>query len=259
MEENMLNELWQNYFSERAEGKSVHFRNLLVEHYRDMVVCSAKRIKKHLPRKFILDDLISAGVVGLVDAMEKYETSRGEFDVYAPIRIRGEIIDEIRRYDDLPRKERRLVSKISKALDGLCATGGFRSYDVEVREELGIGQKEYDRLMGILRAHVSLQTFGYKDGVSLVDLIEEDKPSNLKDVYGKDLRESLLGGLAKRDQEIIKYYFYEGLTMKRTAELVGLSESRISRTISELLIRLKDKLTTNLVLKNELEEITLMR
>src|ERR671933_2078831 len=138
-------QLWRDY---RAEP-TVELRNQLVEHYLPLVKYNAERIWSRLPDGVELDDLISAGVFGLMDAIDAFDLGRGvKFETYCVPRIRGAMLDELRTMDWVPRLVRSKHSKMEEARKALEAQHGRPPTDVELAEKLGVTPEEYNKMVG---------------------------------------------------------------------------------------------------------------
>lgn len=242
-----LAEVWLN-FKENIEDQNL--RNILIERYLPLVKYNAERVWQKLPDGVDLNDLISAGVFGLMDAIEAFDMERGvKFETYCVPRIRGAMLDELRTMDWVPRLVRSKASKHEQARKRVEARVGRPPTDAEMAEEMGVGLEEYDKLKAESSAVnlVSLnkkwyETDSYKD-VREVDVIEDargEDPTNC--IQKRDIMRMVTRGLNKNERLIIILYYYEELTMKEIGSTLGLSESRVSQMHSSIVGRLKDQL-----------------
>lgn len=238
--------LWKEY---RA-NPSVEIRNKLVEHYLPLVKYNAERIWARLPEGVELDDLISAGIFGLMDAIEAFDQDRGvKFETYCVPRIRGAMLDELRTMDWVPRLVRSKASKVQAARKELEATLGRPPRPEELAEKLGIPVEELDAYLGEATAVnlVSLnkkwyETDGYKD-VREIDILEDKKAEDPTGrLQNRDLMKLVTRGLNRNERLIIILYYYEEMTMKEIGATLNLSESRVSQMHSSIVARLQAQL-----------------
>jgi len=241
-----INEIWEQFHKTRDD----YSRNLLMEHYRDIVRYSAERLHSKLPDKVELDDLISAGIFGLMDAIDAYDPSRGvKFETYCSPRIKGSILDELRSMDWVPRLVRARAHQLSKATHSLETDFGRKPTDEEIAEELKLGMEEFKRLQRDANAasQVSLNT-KYTDGdkdIREIDIIKDKKSENpVVEAQKRDLKNLLTKGLTRAERLIIVLYYYEEMTMKEIGATLDLSESRVSQMHSSIIARLKAQMNT---------------
>ena len=238
-----IQEVWDNFFETRDE----YFRNLLMENYLRIVKYTADRIYAKLPDKVELDDLISAGIFGLMDAIDAFDPTRGvKFETYCSPRIRGSILDELRSMDWVPRLVRARAHQLENALQTLEAHLGRMPTDNEIAEELELDMTEFHRLQRDATAVglVSLSNkFSESDGdkdVREIDIIKDKKSENpLVEAQKRDLKNLLTKGLSRAERLIIILYYYEEMTMKEIGATLDLSESRVSQMHSSIVARLK--------------------
>ena len=225
-------------------------RNRLVEIYLPLVKYNGERIWARLPEGVELDDLISAGVFGLMDAIDAFDLSRGvKFETYCVPRIRGAMLDELRTMDWVPRLVRSKASKLNEAIKNLEARHGRQPTEVELAAELQITVPELEKM--ILDANavnlISLnkkwyETDSYKD-VREIDILEDKKGEDpTRRIQKNDLMRLVTKGLNRNERLIIILYYYEELTMKEIGATLDLSESRVSQMHSSIVQRLKGQL-----------------
>jgi len=241
-----VQQLWRDYRSQ----PTVEQRNQLVELYLPLVKYNAERIWSRLPEGVDLDDLISAGVFGLMDAIEAFDLERGvKFETYCVPRIRGAMLDELRTMDWVPRLVRSKHSKMEEARKSLEALHGRPPRPDEMAEKLGVSLEELDKMMGDATA-VSLvslnkkwyETDSYKD-VREIDILEDKKGEDpTRRLQRKDLMRMVTKGLNRNERLIIILYYYEELTMKEIGATLDLSESRVSQMHSSIVSRLQNQL-----------------
>lgn len=241
-----IEQVWEQFYNTRED----YFRNLLMENYRPIVRYCAERLHAKLPDKVQLEDLISAGIFGLMDAIDKYDSSVGvKFETYCSPRIRGSILDELRYMDWVPRLVRARVYQLSKATCSLEARLGRRPTEKEIARELDIGMDDFNRLRRDANASslISLST-KYADGDGGKDMCEIDiiKDRRVKDpmveAQKRELKTLLTKGLTRAERLIVVLYYYEEMTMKEIGNTLDLSESRVSQMHSSIIARLKAKM-----------------
>lgn len=239
-------EIEQTWREHRKES-STELRNRLMEHYLPLVKYNAERIWARLPDGVDLDDLISAGVFGLMDAIEAFDIDRGvKFETYCVPRIRGAMLDELRGMDWVPRLVRSRASKLESARKQLEVAYGRPPSDQEMAEKLGVSLDEFEKLATDANAVglVSLnkkwyETDGYKD-VREIDILEDKKGEDpTVRMQKKDLMRLVTKGLNRNERLIIILYYYEEMTMKEIGLTLDLSESRVSQMHSSIIARLK--------------------
>lgn len=215
----------------------------------------AKRIHDRLPAHVPLEDLIQAGIVGLMDALQKYDPSKNvQLHAYARFRIRGAILDSLRELDWGPRDLRRQARRIEQVHRQLRLELGRNASDEEVARELGLSLEEYQHLLGDLRGLdlTSLQDDqGDENGEAQIasiaaDTLESDPFRLCEKKELKALLAELITELPEREQQILSLYYFEELTMKEVGAVLGVGESRISQIHSSILVRLRARLQDRL-------------
>src|ERR1700675_2750742 len=240
-------QIWQAF---KADPTNQEMRNRLVELYLPLVKYNGERIWARLPDGVELDDLISAGVFGLMDAIDAFDLGRGvKFETYCVPRIRGAMLDELRTMDWVPRLVRSKASKLESARKEAEAEFGRPPSDTEMATRLRIPLPEYEKLKSEASAVnlVSLnkkwyETDSYKD-VREVDILEDSKGEDpTRGIQQRDLMKLVTKGLNRNERLIIILYYYEELTMKEIGLTLDLSESRVSQMHSSIVARLEDQL-----------------
>ena len=243
-----IEKVWGKFF----DGKTEELRNELMENYLPIVKYTAERIYVKLPDKVELDDLISAGIFGLMDAIDAFDPERGvKFATYCTPRIRGAILDELRSMDWVPRLVRSRAHQLNNATRTLEAHFGRLPTDKEIAKELDLNKDDFRRLQRDATAIglVSLSNkFNDSDGdkdVREIDIIEDKKSRNpVIEAQKLDLKGLLTKGLSRAERLILVLYYYEEMTMKEIGVTLDLSESRVSQMHSSILARLKAQLDT---------------
>jgi RNA polymerase sigma factor FliA len=242
-----IEQLWLAF---KADPESQELRNRLVETYLPLVKYNGERIWARLPDGVELDDLISVGVFGLMDAIDAFDMGRGvKFETYCVPRIRGAMLDELRSMDWVPRLVRSKASKLNEALRTLEAKFGRAPTDPELCEHMGLSQAELDKHMQEANAVglISLnkkwyETDSYKD-VREIDILEDKKGEDpTRRIQKNDLMRLVTKGLNRNERLIILLYYYEEMTMKEIGATLDLSESRVSQMHSAIVARLQGQL-----------------
>ncbi len=238
---------WQEY---KKDQTNLRLRNKLMEKYLPLVRYNAERVWAKLPEGVDLNDLISAGVFGLMDAIDAFDLSRGvKFETYCVPRIRGAMLDELRTMDWVPRLVRSKASKLENARKQAEAEVGRPPTDGEIAAKMELSAEEFDKLKNEANAVnlISLnkkwyETDSYKD-VREIDVLEDGKGEDpTESIQRRDLMKLVTKGLNRNERLIIILYYYEELTMKEIGNTLGLSESRVSQMHSSIVNRLKGQL-----------------
>lgn len=241
-----LDEIWRTYKKTGDEN----LRNILIERYLPLVRYISERLLATLPKSIELDDLTSAGVFGLMDAIDGFDLDRGiKFKTYCTTRIRGSILDELRSQDWVPRLVRLKAHRIDRALKTLESRLGRRPTDLEMAEELNVSLEEFTEMLEEA-SPVTIYSLSEKwdDGeedkaVEKADVLADKKSdSPFQSLHQKDLLEFITRHLTKKERLIVIMYYYEGLTMKEIGEVLNLTESRVCQIHSNILTRLKEQL-----------------
>lgn len=225
-------------------------RNQLIEHYLYLARCIAERIGAKLPDEVEIDDLMSAGIFGLMDAIDAFDLERGvKFETYCAPRVRGAIFDELRTMDWVPRLVRHRAHQLEAATRALEVEFGRNPSDEELAARMGLSRSHFDKLRRDASA-VSLVSLSrkYSDEESSrdtfeIDVLPDDRGCDpVHETQRKDLKELITRGLNRDEKLIIVLYYYEQMTMKEIGMTLDLSESRVSQMHSAILDRLRDKL-----------------
>lgn len=226
-------------------------REEIVHKYLHLVKYIAGRISVNLPPNVEISDLINDGILGLIDAIEKYDDDRGvKFETYAITRINGAIIDALRALDWVPRAVRQRGREIERAIAELEIVHGRVPTDDEVADHMVLPRKEYDRILQRVRgtALLSLEEFlpnerGYE--IPLVDTLRDDGGDISAEVESHELRDALVRAveaLSRQERTVITLYYFEGQTLKEIKAALGVSESRVSQIHAQAVIHLRQKL-----------------
>ena len=241
--------LWIRY---KEDGDS-SARDELILNYSPLVKYVAGRLAASLPQTVDTADLISYGIFGLIDAIEKFDLERAiKFETYAIARIKGAIIDELRAMDWVPRSVRSRAREIEAAYVTLENQLRRVPTDQEVAEHMGISLKEFQDILAKL-SYTSVVSFeelwvgGERDENqnaigSIRDDSAEDPVTIFESAEIKDILAGAIDKLPERERTVIALYYYEGLTLKEIGQVLGVTESRVSQLHTKAVLRLRAKL-----------------
>ena len=243
--------LWRE-FKDTADPR---LRERLILHYSPLVKYVAGRVGVGLPPNIEQADLVSYGIFGLIDAIEKFDISRAiKFETYAISRIKGAIIDELRAIDWIPRSVRYKAREVEKAYAALEARLHRTPTEPEVAEELGIGLDELHTIfsqvsfVNVIALDELLNVGGERgDKVSLVDTLEdtraEDPVAAFETEETKYLLARAINTLPEREKIVVTLYYYEGLTLAEIGQVLGVTESRICQMHTKAVLQMRAKLS----------------
>lgn len=234
-------------------GLSKAERAEFIEKYSPLIRYVADRLASRLPAHISKDDLISAGALGLIDAIDKFDPNRKiMFKTYAEFRIKGAMLDELRSMDWVPRSVRKKSTQLEKAFQTLEAELGRPASDEEVARHMGLSLEAYLRLIDEVRgvSLVDLEAFrskGQDQGRGdLLEVLADESSRDALAVLGLAEVRTVVGeaiqALPEKERHVIRLYYYEELTMKEIGEVMGYTESRISQLHTKSLMRLKGRL-----------------
>ncbi len=243
-----MTDVWRRY--KQSTDRSL--RNVLMEHYYPIVRYNAERIAAKLPDEVDQEDLVSAGIFGLMDAIDAFDLTRGvKFETYCAPRIRGAILDELRSMDWVPRLVRSRAHMLDRVSAELRANLGRAPREHELAERLDLSAAAFSKLSRDATAvtQISLsRTYSQTDSnkeVSEIDILVDRRGRNpLLEVQKRDLKALLTRGLSRAERLILILYYYEEMTMKEIGATLDLSESRVSQMHSSVLDRLKAQFVT---------------
>lgn len=231
----------------------------IIREYAPLVKFIAQKIAIRLPANIELDDLLSAGIIGLMDAIDKYDPARdNKFKTYAEFRIRGAILDELRAQDWIPRSMREKAKNIERAFARLEQKLGRTATEEEVAKDLGLPLEEFQETLHQCKSISLLSldevgTFANGDRKSLLGLLESSKEYNpLVQLAGVQLKDQLaqaIEELPEKQRMVLSLYYYEDLNLKEIGEVLEVTESRVSQLHTQAVLRLRAKL------KDHLQEI----
>jgi RNA polymerase sigma factor for flagellar operon FliA len=248
---NSGNSLLRKYKEEPAKLTAEQKDRLILE-YAPLIKFIAQKIAVRLPSNIELDDLISSGVIGLMDAIDKYDPTRdNKFKTYAEFRIRGSILDELRAQDWVPRSVRDKAKLLDRTSIQLEADLGRLATDEEIAAKLNISIQEYHELVNEVRPVSVLSiddaaTYSNMDKKSILNILEGTKLNNpynqlnLKAV--KDQIAAAIEDLPERQRLVLSLYYYEDLNLKEIGKILRVTESRVSQLHAQAIQRLRAKL-----------------
>ncbi len=239
----------QKYVEQQSTAK----REDQLEDYLPLVKYIAGRLAIGLPRSVEMDDLINAGVVGLIEAYHNFDVSKGvKFETYASLRIRGSILDELRGMDWVPRSTRARSREIERVIARLENELGRTPTEAELADGLGVELDDYYRMIEDVSSTSLLSldglTYGEDDDkpVPLVDTLRSTDQTgpliNLEREEMRDLLADSLGQLTEQERLVVALYYYEELTLKEIGQVLELSESRVSQLHTKAVLGLRTKL-----------------
>ncbi|MBO4415329.1 MAG: FliA/WhiG family RNA polymerase sigma factor [Lachnospiraceae bacterium] len=237
-------ELWEEYSS----NKTPELREKIIVEYAPLVKLVAGKLEMYLGKNVEFDDLCGYGVFGLIDAVDKFDNAKGvKFETYASLRIRGEILDQIRKMDWIPRSVRQKQKLIDNAMKKIEAETGHIATDEEISAELGISIDElYDMQNETKMTNlISLDEYMEQGEVRVEPKADKDYMQPEKVVEKEELKRILLEvieTLTEKEKMVITFYYYEELTLKEISQVMDVSESRVSQLHSKALMKMKQRL-----------------
>jgi RNA polymerase sigma factor FliA len=237
----------------RARGRKERQKEVALSRYAPLVKYVVDRLALHLPKSVERDDLISAAIIGLFDALEKYDASKGtKFETYAIWRIRGAILDELRSLDWASRSIRRKARNVEEVARELGQRLGRAATEEEVADALNLSPVELSRLLdevhgtALLSLSKSVSSDEDQDFIQLEDIVDDPTHRDALDQLETDeAREVLLetiDGLPEQQRLVVALYYYEEMTLKEIGEALHISESRVSQIHTRAVKTLKARL-----------------
>lgn len=238
--------LWEEY----SRSKTPELREQIIIEYAGLVKIVAGKLSIYLGYNVEYDDLVGYGTFGLIDAIDKYDFDKGvKFETYASLRIRGAILDQVRRMDWLPRTVRQKQKRMDAAYQKLEASTGKFATDEEIAAELEISVEELNQWQSQTKAAgvVSLDEYleqgsenGIVSGSESEDFAQPEKQMEQKAM--KELLVQTLESLTEKEKKVVLLYYYEELTLKEISEVLEVSESRVSQLHTKAIQKLRLKL-----------------
>ncbi|MBP3603980.1 MAG: FliA/WhiG family RNA polymerase sigma factor [Lachnospiraceae bacterium] len=237
--------LWDDY----AKAKSPEIREKIILEYAPLVKLVAGRLSMYLGYNVEYDDLVGYGVFGLIDAIDKFDSMKAvKFETYASLRIRGAILDQIRKMDWIPRTIRQKQKKIDAVMKEIELEKGRAATDEEIAIGLGISTDEYANWQSQMKITgvVSLNEFMETGSDIPADKTNQQRFDSPEEVVEKEELKKVLAEslelLTEKEKKVILLYYYEELTLKEISNILEVSESRVSQLHTRALQKLKDKM-----------------
>ena len=246
MDEASRAKLWQEY----SKTKSSALRDQLIIEYSQLVKLVAGRLSMYLGYNVEYDDLCGYGIFGLIDAIDKFDYNKNvKFETYASLRIRGAVLDQIRKMDWIPRSLRQKQKKIDAAMSKIEAREGRMATDEELAAELGITLNEYNDWQGQTKATNLLSLDEYTETAGnegKMDSIGNTRFQQPEEVAEKEELKKMiveaLSLLTEKERNVVTLYYYEEMTLKEISLVLEVSESRVSQLHTKALLKMKTKL-----------------
>ena len=245
MDEKDRNKLWESYFA----NKSPQLREQIIIEYAPLVKLVAGRLSMYLGYNVEYEDLVSYGIFGLIDAIDKFDSAKNvKFETYASLRIRGAILDQIRKMDWIPRSVRSKQKKIDAANAKIEAETGRMATDEEIARELEVSVEELNNWQGQTKINslVSLDEFVEQGSEIRMDAFANshyEQPEKL--VEKTELTGNIIEPLellTEKEKQVVMLYYYEEMTLKEISSVLSVSESRVSQLHTKALMKMRKSL-----------------
>lgn len=237
--------LWEEY----QKNRTPEIREQLIIEYSPLVKLVAGRLSMYLGYNVEYDDLVSYGIFGLIDAIDKFDPNKEvKFETYASLRIRGAILDQIRKMDWIPRTVRQKQKKLDETIRGIEMRTGKNASDEEIAEELNLSKEELLEWQSQLKVTniISLNEFLEQGQEPVMDARGNSHFAQPEDVIGeselKEVLEQALNILTEKEKKVILLYYYEDLTLKEISKVLEVSESRVSQLHTKALLKMREKM-----------------
>ena len=237
--------MWETY----RKSPTPEMREQIILEYAPLVKVVAGRLSMYLGYNVEYEDLVSYGIFGLIDAIDKFDMQKDvKFETYASLRIRGAILDQIRKMDWIPRTVRQKQKKIDEAIRNIEMRTGKNATDEQVAGELGLEQEELTEWQSRLKITnvISLNEFLEQGQEPVMDARGNSHFSQPEDVVSeselKQVLEEALEVLTEKEKKVILLYYYEDLTLKEISKVLEVSESRVSQLHTKALLKMRAKM-----------------
>jgi RNA polymerase sigma factor for flagellar operon FliA len=239
------NEMWKQY----SYSKDIAIREKLIIEYAHLIKYVAGRLSIYFGSNVEYDDLVGFGAFGLIDAIDKFDLSKGvKFETYASLRIRGSIIDSIRDLDWVPRSLRQKHKDLEKVYFEIENELGHSATDIEVADKLGISMDDFYKLINDVNVSsmMSLEEYleqNFEIGVDIPDGEIWEKPEKMAEVNEiKEILADSIEKLPEKEKTVVSLYYFDELTLKEISAIMKVSESRISQLHTKAIMRMRGKL-----------------
>lgn len=237
--------LWETY----RKSPTSELREQIIVEYAPLVKLVAGRLSMYLGTNVEYEDLVGYGIFGLIDAIDKFDTGKDvKFETYASLRIRGAILDQIRKMDWIPRTVRQKQKKLDETIRGIEMRTGKNASDEEIAKELNLSKEELTEWQSQLKITnvISLNEFLEQGQELVMDAKVNSHFAQPEDVVGeselKEVLEQALNVLTEKEKKVILLYYYEDLTLKEISKVLEVSESRVSQLHTKALLKMRDKM-----------------
>lgn len=245
MDEKGRSRLWESYFA----SKTPQLREQIIIEYSQLVKLVAGRLSMYLGYNVEYEDLVSYGIFGLIDAIDKYDFAKNvKFETYASLRIRGAILDQIRKMDWIPRSVRQKQKKIETAYAKIEAEQGRIATDEELARELEVSVDELYNWQGQTKVTnlVSLDEFVEQGSEVKMEAASNAHFEQPEKVVEKEELTKMISAamdmLTEKEKQVVLLYYYEEMTLKEISNVLSVSESRVSQLHTKALVKLRKKL-----------------
>lgn len=235
-------QLWEEFF----KNPSAEIREKIIVEYAPLVKIVAGRLSMYLGYNVEYDDLVGYGIFGLIDAIDKFDINKDvKFETYASLRIRGSILDQIRKMDWIPRTVRQKQKKIDEAIRKIETETGRNAQDEEIARELGVSEEELTSWQSQLKVTnlVSLNEYVDQGMEPVMDARGNSHFAQPEDAIAEDELKQVLAEslevLTEKERKVITLYYYENLTLKEISNVLEVSESRISQLHTKALKKMR--------------------
>ena len=240
-----IDRIWRWY----KRRPSSLLREVLVEHYVDLLPRVARHLRARLPAAVEIDDLIADGALGLLDAIDKFVPGKSSFPTFSQKRIRGAMIDGLRSRDPISRSARQTLRKLEEVANDIRVTAGLNPTPQELAQRLGVPLEAYGRQELLSREVITRSLSGGRmrgdDGdaeLSADRLPDPRQESPSHALLRQSVKEMIITGFSRAERLIVVLYYYEGLSMREIGLALDLSESRICQMHASILVQLKARI-----------------
>jgi RNA polymerase sigma factor for flagellar operon FliA len=245
MDEASREKLWQDYITTR----DAQYRDKLIVEYAQLVKIVAGRMSMYLGYNVEYDDLVGYGIFGLIDAIDKFDYGKNvKFETYASLRIRGSILDQIRKMDWIPRTVRQRQRKMDDAIKQVEMRTGKSASDEELAKELGLTEDELGNWQSQLKVTnvVSLNEFEENGPEPVADTTHQSHFKQPEEVVEEEELKKMLAEalelLTEKERRVIELYYYEDMNLKEISQILEVSESRVSQLHTKGLLKMRKKM-----------------
>ena len=237
--------LWETY----RKSPTSELREQIIVEYAPLVKLVAGRLSMYLGTNVEYEDLVGYGIFGLIDAIDKFDPNKEvKFETYASLRIRGAILDQIRKMDWIPRTVRQKQKKLDETIRGIEMRTGKNASDEEIAEELNLSKEELLEWQSQLKVTniISLNEFLEQGQEPVMDARGNSHFAQPEDVIGeselKEVLEQALNILTEKEKKVILLFYYADLTLKEISKVLEVSESRVSQLHTKALLKMREKM-----------------